>query len=134
MQQQRQTEQTSLESVEVFWVIWNTFSLTKPSPWIHRSKAVEGEPLQTHNRTYQVALLLPHAGGADHVILFPSPVSKATEEIVRQKPTDRVSNDVDVDGLVSSKPNMGHTNRACYNSSLLQQVRPVGTHCSPRST
>lgn len=40
-------------------------------------------PLLGCDRTYQVALLLPHAGGADHVILFPSPVSKSTEKIVR---------------------------------------------------
>lgn len=64
-----------------------------------------GQPSLGRNRTHQVALLLPHARRADHVILFPSPVSKSTEEVVRQKPVDGVSDDVDVDRLVSSKPN-----------------------------
>lgn len=67
-------------------------------------RAGEQPPLG-HNRTHQVALLLPHAGRADHVILLPSPVSKSTEEVVRQKPVDGVSDNVDVDRLVSSKPN-----------------------------
>lgn len=70
-----------------FWVTCDKFSLTKAStvwaPNLDLSLQGLGEPPQTRNRTYQVAFLLPHAGGADHVILFPSPISESTEKIVR---------------------------------------------------
>lgn len=52
------------------------------SSWTGRPRGGEG-PVLRCDRTYQVALFLPHAGGTDHVILFSSPVSKSTEKIVR---------------------------------------------------
>lgn len=95
----------NLGSIKVFWVLTHRAFRGTGAP--SRDSPLPGsqEPPRACRRTYQVAFLLPHAGGADHVILFPSPVSKATEKIVGEKPTDGVSNDVDVDGLVSSKPN-----------------------------
>lgn len=119
----------------MIWVIRNNFSRAKTSsprksphhrrlrggatgmPWAGRELPAqellpgqgEAQPPLGRSRTHQVALLLPHAGRADHVILLPSPVSESPEEVVRQKPVDGVSDDVDVDRLVSSKPNK-HTN------------------------
>ena len=54
--------------------------------------------------SHQVSFVVLHPRGADEVVLFPSPVPEAPEEVVWQEAVDGVPDDVDVDRLLYPEP------------------------------